>query len=85
LISGYHAFELNFLAHLYTRTVVTTGNEADNNFCVYFKVTNNSGQESINVLLDFFPPDLLEIRKITFHPGCDGTLEIVVEFHRREH
>ena len=73
LISGYHAFDLNFLAHLfYTRAFVTTGNEADNNFCVYFKVTNNSDQESINVLPDFFPPDLLEIRKITFN-GIDYT------------
>ncbi|WP_207787592.1 AGE family epimerase/isomerase [Candidatus Thiosymbion oneisti] len=107
-ISGYHAFELNFLAHLYTRAFVTTDNEADNNFCVYFKVTNNSDQESINVLPDFFPPDLLEIRKITFNGidytddrkpaarnhyqiriddvprGSDGTLEVVVEFRRRD-
>ncbi|MCB2261587.1 MAG: AGE family epimerase/isomerase [Candidatus Thiosymbion ectosymbiont of Robbea hypermnestra] len=71
-ISGYHVFELNYLAHLYTRAFVSTGGEVDNNFCVYFKITNSSDQESINVLPDFFPPDLLEIRKITFN-GVDYT------------
>jgi mannose/cellobiose epimerase-like protein (N-acyl-D-glucosamine 2-epimerase family) len=73
-ISGYHAFELNYLAHLYTRAFVCTERDSDNNFCVYFKVTNSSDQSSINVLPDFFPPDLLEIQKISFN-GIDYTDE----------
>lgn len=71
-ISGYHVFELNFLSHLYTRAFVDTGDQEDNAFRVYFKVTNSSDQESINVLPDFFPPDLLEIKKVSFN-GIDYT------------
>jgi mannose/cellobiose epimerase-like protein (N-acyl-D-glucosamine 2-epimerase family) len=72
-ISGYHAFELNYLAHLYTRAFACDCSKSDDdNFCMYFKVTNNSDQESINVLPDFFPPDLLEIVKISFN-GIDYT------------
>jgi len=71
-VSGYHAFELNYLAHLYTRAFVCRGKESDNSFCMYFKVTNHGDQTSINVLPDFFPPDLLEIVWISFN-GIDYT------------
>ena len=35
---GYHAFELAYLAHLYTRTYVARGRRHDNSFCLYFKI-----------------------------------------------
>lgn len=73
-ISGYHAFELNYLAHLYTRAFVCTGRDSDNNFCLYFKVHRNTDQTSINVLPDFFPPDRLAIEKISMN-GIDYTDE----------
>lgn len=73
-ISGYHAFELNYLAYLYTRLFVCTGSQSDNNFCLYFKVTHNGDKQTINVLPDFFPPDSIEIEKICFN-GIDYTAE----------
>lgn len=73
-VSGYHAFELNYLAHLYTRAFVCTGRDTDNNFCLYFKVHRNSDQTSINVLPDFVPPDRIEITKISMN-GIDYTDE----------
>ncbi|MGA7933565.1 MAG: hypothetical protein WCA35_08460 [Kovacikia sp.] len=59
-ISGYHAFELNFLTHIYTCVYVTK-----QPFCLYFKPDANSRQHSINVLPDFFKPDALEIRNVS--------------------
>jgi mannose/cellobiose epimerase-like protein (N-acyl-D-glucosamine 2-epimerase family) len=74
-ISGYHAFELNYLAHLYMRAYVATGNKDDNNFCLYFKLSGNRDQQSINVLPDFFPPGALEIRSVRID-GIDCTDEV---------
>jgi hypothetical protein len=59
-ISGYHAFELNFLAHIYIRTYVRK-----ESFCLYFKPDAESRRRSINVLPDFFKPGTLEIKRIT--------------------
>ena len=64
-ISGYHAFELNYLAHIYTRTYVIGKNKEANKFCMYFKLSPNCGQKSINVLPDFVKPGDLEIIGIT--------------------
>lgn len=62
-MSGYHAFELNYLAHLYLRSYVDT-DERDRSFCLYFHVLCNREQQSINVLPDFVPPNHLGIRRI---------------------
>ena len=59
-ISGYHAFELNFLAHIYIRAYVRK-----ESFCLYFKPDAKSRRLSINVLPDFFKPGTLEIKRIT--------------------
>lgn len=59
-ISGYHAFELNYLAHIYTSTYV-----AKRPFCLYFKPNANARRRSINVLPDFFKPNVLEISRIS--------------------
>ena len=61
---GYHAFELAYLAHIYTRTYVSAGGGSDNGFCLYFKVLQDPDQTSINVLPDFMPPGKLEIARI---------------------
>jgi mannose/cellobiose epimerase-like protein (N-acyl-D-glucosamine 2-epimerase family) len=59
--TGYHAFELNFLAHIYIRTYVLKEKGCDDDFCLYFKPDRQSGQRSINVLPDFFKPGDLEV------------------------
>jgi mannose/cellobiose epimerase-like protein (N-acyl-D-glucosamine 2-epimerase family) len=74
-ISGYHAFELNYLAHLYMRSFVA-GRDGDNGFCLYFKLSPQRDQESINVLPDFFPPGQLRITAIRVD-GVDCTDELV--------
>jgi hypothetical protein len=74
-ISGYHAFELNYLAHLYIRSFVASEND-DNGFCLYFKLSPHRDQESINVLPDFFPPGQLRIAAIRVD-GVDRTDELV--------
>jgi mannose/cellobiose epimerase-like protein (N-acyl-D-glucosamine 2-epimerase family) len=71
---GYHAFELAYLAHIYTRTFVAAGGGADNGFCIYFKVQQNPDQASINVLPDFMPPGTLEIASIRAN-GIDVTAD----------
>ena len=72
--SGYHAFELAYLAHVYTRTFVAAGGGADNGFCIYFRVQQNPDQTSINVLPDFMPPGKVEIARIRAN-GVDVTGE----------
>jgi mannose/cellobiose epimerase-like protein (N-acyl-D-glucosamine 2-epimerase family) len=63
-IAGYHAFELNYLAHVYMSTYVTK-----KPFCLYFKPDKNCRQRSINVLPDFVKPDTLQVSRISI----DGT------------
>jgi mannose/cellobiose epimerase-like protein (N-acyl-D-glucosamine 2-epimerase family) len=69
---GYHAFELAYLAHIYTRTFVAAGGGSDNSFCLYFKVLQNPDQTSINVLPDFMPPGTVAIHRIRAN-GIDVT------------
>jgi mannose/cellobiose epimerase-like protein (N-acyl-D-glucosamine 2-epimerase family) len=75
-VSGYHAFELNYLAHHYIRTFVISDERDDNNFCLYFKIAAGCGQESINVLPDFVPPGQVRIHAVRFQ-GCDRSEEVV--------
>ena len=60
-VAGYHAFELNYLAHTYNRTFLYKQRREDNVFCQHFKPHANSGQRSINVLPDFSAPGDLEV------------------------
>lgn len=96
-ISGYHAFELNYLAHIYTRTYA---DGARGNFCLYFNPSKDSGVSSINVLPDFVPPGSLTVAAVTVNgrrrrdvdpdnfriPLAESELgsELVVEFAPRE-
>jgi mannose/cellobiose epimerase-like protein (N-acyl-D-glucosamine 2-epimerase family) len=61
---GYHAFELAYLAHVYTRIYVAEGKEADTNFCLYFKISSIKQQRSINVLPDFMPAGRVRITSV---------------------
>ncbi len=61
-ISGYHAFELNFLAHIYVRCALAAlGTKEEITFCLYFRPNNI---RSINVLPDFMSPGMLQIEEI---------------------
>ncbi|MGK3986309.1 hypothetical protein WME99_24900 [Sorangium sp. So ce136] len=61
--SGYHTFELSYMAHVYNRSHVGDGEE-QRALCLYFKPDHRSGLTSINVLPDFLPPGQLEISQI---------------------
>ncbi len=74
-ISGYHAFELNYLAHLYIRGYVIANAKDDNNFCMFFKISQHCDQKMINVLPDFFPPRLLRIVSVRAD-GIDMTKDL---------
>ena len=69
---GYHAFELAYLAHLYTRAYVAAGGGSDNGFCLYFKIGSIDEQKSINVLPDFMPPGRVRITAVLAN-GVDVT------------
>eukprot|EP00898_Chlorokybus_atmophyticus_P007160 jgi/Chlat1/7445/Chrsp6S07456 len=60
-ISGYHAFELCFLADIYTKCYVSKAN-----LCMYFKPTEDprAGQLAINVMPDFVEPGTLKIVRV---------------------
>jgi mannose/cellobiose epimerase-like protein (N-acyl-D-glucosamine 2-epimerase family) len=73
-ISGYHVFELNYLAHLYLRTHLGQG--VDNRgFCLYFRVLKNQEQTSMNVLPDFMPAHRVEIKAVRVN-GIDRTEQL---------
>ena len=66
-ISGYHAFELNFLSHVYIRSYFR-----EESLCLFFKPCKESGLKSINVLPDFFKQGALKMQRITIN-GADRT------------
>jgi len=66
-ISGYHAFELNYLAHIYISTYVTK-----EPFCLYFKPDKHCRQRSLNILPDFVRPNTLEVSRVSID-GSDRT------------
>jgi mannose/cellobiose epimerase-like protein (N-acyl-D-glucosamine 2-epimerase family) len=72
---GYHAFELAYLAHLYTRAYVAAGGGSDNSFCLYFKIGSIEQQKSINVLPDFMPPGRVRIASVRAN-GIDVTQDL---------
>ena len=63
-IAGYHAFELTYLAHIYTRCYVDKGAGGDDNFVIYFKPSQNDNVSTVNVLPDFMRADEVEIVRI---------------------
>lgn len=73
-MAGYHALELNYLAHIYVRSHVEPG-AADRCFSLYFHVLRDREQQSINVLPDFMPSNQVEVRRIRAN-GLDRTEEL---------
>lgn len=68
-VSGYHVFELNYLAHIYTRSFVRPaidkGHEDSANFCLFFCPDVKTGRDTLNVLPDFYSPGTIEIAGIS--------------------
>lgn len=69
-ISGYHAFELNYLAHIYNSLYVTK-----RPFCLYFKPSPNCRRQSLNVLPDFVKPNMVEVSRISVNGSERSTLD----------
>ena len=63
-ISGYHAFELAYLAHVYQLTYLPREQEQHTTFCMHFRPSAESGILSINVLPDFLGPNTLRISRV---------------------
>lgn len=62
--SGYHCFELNYLAHIYNRAYVAPTNDTDPVFSMYFRPDEECRLNSLNVLPDFVPPGSVQIEQV---------------------
>ncbi len=76
-IAGYHSFELNYLAHLYTRSLAELIPDVQHQFCLHFHLTANNRHRSINVLPDYFPPGKIKITDISIN----GVRSLVADPH----
>lgn len=63
-MAGYHAFELSYLAHFYTRCYVEKATGSDDNFVLYFRPNHLDNDRSINVMPDFVRTDEVEIVRV---------------------
>jgi mannose/cellobiose epimerase-like protein (N-acyl-D-glucosamine 2-epimerase family) len=63
-ISGYHAFELNYLAHIYQLAYLPRQQQQHTAFCLHFRPSPESRLRSINVLPDFLGPDAVEVAMV---------------------
>ncbi len=63
--SGYHCFELAYLAHVYNRFYVAPKVGGDGAVCMYFRPDPACKQNSINVLPDFVPPGRVRVTRVT--------------------
>jgi hypothetical protein len=61
--SGYHVFELNFLAHIYIRTFIRTFEEKTP-FRLYFKPSANRKSNFISVQPDYLPKGALTMGRV---------------------
>jgi mannose/cellobiose epimerase-like protein (N-acyl-D-glucosamine 2-epimerase family) len=62
-ISGYHVFELNYLAHIYIRTYVPQVSGGDASFSLHFRPTGDAVR-TLNVLPDCMIPNSVQITAI---------------------
>lgn len=89
-VAGYHAFELNYLAHSYICTYVQPGpgrTMDDQTFCLYFRPDAGARHTTLNVLPDFVPPDSLRITSIMVNgvPRTNFSPDnFQIELHQRE-
>jgi hypothetical protein len=63
-ISGYHAFELDFLAHVYQLAYLPREEQQHTTFCMHFRPSPTSQLRSINVLPDFLGPGAVELFEV---------------------
>lgn len=63
-ISGYHVFELAFLAQVYQRAFLPRENHQHTGLTLHFVPSAQSRLRSINVLPDFLGPDQLKITEV---------------------
>jgi mannose/cellobiose epimerase-like protein (N-acyl-D-glucosamine 2-epimerase family) len=76
-ISGYHAFELDYLAHIYQLAFLPRAQQQHTTFCLHFNPSPHSGLRSINVLPDFLGPNAVKISRVEI----DGVERILQEAH----
>ncbi len=84
-ISGYHVFELGFLAHIYLSTYVRESGA----FSLKFRPCKTAKQRSINVLPDFLPASSLQISSVLVNGQKKSDADIDshdfrVNFHESE-
>jgi mannose/cellobiose epimerase-like protein (N-acyl-D-glucosamine 2-epimerase family) len=63
-ISGYHVFELSYLAHVYLRTYLPRNQRHHSGLVLHFRPMNNQPFRSINVLPDFLGKDAVELKEV---------------------
>jgi mannose/cellobiose epimerase-like protein (N-acyl-D-glucosamine 2-epimerase family) len=63
-ISGYHVFELSYLAHVYLRTYLPRNQRHHSGLVLHFRPMNNRPFRSINVLPDFLGKDAIELKEV---------------------
>jgi mannose/cellobiose epimerase-like protein (N-acyl-D-glucosamine 2-epimerase family) len=78
-ISGYHAFELDYLAHIYQLAYLPRAQQAHTTFCLHFRPDPDSGLTSINVLPDFLGADAMEVARVEVD-GVDRPTKGVKDF-----
>jgi hypothetical protein len=63
-VSGYHAFELAYLAYIYQLSYFPRDQQQHTSFCLHFRPSGRSGLTSINVLPDFVGSGTLKISSV---------------------
>lgn len=66
-ISGYHVFELSYLAHVYLRTYLPRNQRHHSGLVLHFRPMNNKPFRSINVLPDFLGADAVELKEVVIN------------------
>lgn len=78
-ISGYHVFELAYLAHIYQRAYLPREKRHHSGLVLHFRPASQTRLRSINVLPDFLGPDSLEIKELMVD-GVRRNLDDVKDF-----
>lgn len=65
--SGYHVFELGYLAHIYQMAFLPRAIRQHTTMTLHFRPSVNSGLRSLNVLPDLVAPGVFEIQSVTIN------------------
>lgn len=77
--SGYHVFELGFLAHVYQMAYLPRKIRQHTSFALNFRPALNSGLRALNVLPDYVHPGALEIQSVIVN-GVPRSVENIKNF-----